>query len=192
MKPAFLTIGMAAFLLKANAAELTKASTFDSVEAFELAVKTFRPSKYKTDVAALFAPRCADPEDRDYRKLIYADTVQASDILWENDTRALVFATAKTPKDYPDAVGVLFLLKRAKNVWRIAGAKKFSASGKYAAVWAEQAAEAGAGYQLGKDGFGPVITVKESIGGRGFAYTVSASYIIDEKSKIKRCGLTED
>jgi len=79
---------------------------------------------------------------------------------------------------------VLFLLERTKNSWRIADSQRFTASGKDAEVSAELTAGTGGGYHLDSDHTKPVVTVKESHGGRGYAYQLSASYTFNA-SKLK-------
>ena len=57
-----------------------------------------------------------------------------------------------------------------------------------AQVTAELTAFAGSGRQLGSEGFAPVITLKESQGGRGYSYQIHASCTFAD-SKIKRVAL---
>ena len=70
----------------------------------------------------------------------------------------------------------------------IADLRRFAAIGKEAEVSAELTAFAGSGRQLGSEGFAPVVTVKESHGGRGYAYQTYASYK-PTGSKLKRLEL---
>ena len=100
-----------------------------------------------------------------------------------------MFVTAVPPTEATrSAVGVLFFLSRTENAWRVSDSQRFIATGKYALVSAELTAGTGTGYNLGSDGMNPVVTVKESHGGRGYFYQASASYSINS-SKLKRIEL---
>jgi hypothetical protein len=55
-------------------------------------------------------------------------------------------------------------------------------------VSAELTASTSGGYHLGSDDMKPVVTVKESQGGRGYAYRLSASYTV-KASKLERFEL---
>jgi hypothetical protein len=169
----------------AIAADFTRASVFESVEAFTTAAKAFQPAAAKSDLSNLFAAKEQEPESSQYNKTFFAQSVEAVTVLWSDDSHALIFATAAPPIDsMPCAVGVLFLLQRVKETWRIADSRKFTAHGKYAHVSAEQTADAGAGWILKE----PVITITESQGGRGYAYSLSGSYIF-KASKLKPFAL---
>ena len=101
----------------------------------------------------------------------------------------MVLATANPPTVAThSSIGVLFLLVRQRSHWRIADLQRFAAIGKEAEVSAELTAFAGSGRQLGSEGFAPVVTVKESHEGRGYAYQTYASYK-PTGSKLKRFEL---
>jgi hypothetical protein len=70
----------------------------------------------------------------------------------------------------------------------MADLRRFAATGQEAEVSAELTAFAGSGNQLGSEGFAPVVTVKESHGGRDYAYQTYASYTF-AASKLKRFEL---
>jgi hypothetical protein len=186
VKTKLLTLALVALLSAANAENFTRATKYPSVDAFIAAVKAFAPSKQKTDLARLFAARPNHPEDPEYGKLVFAEKIESCTTIWSDDSDAVVFANAKTNKDYPDAVGVLFLLKHAKDTWRIVETKKFTAVGKYAGVEAVLDSGYGAGWKERIDGI--VVTVTESLGGRGYSYSLSASYRVDD-AKFKRQDL---
>ena len=119
----------------------------------------------------------------------FATSIQSAVALWADDSYAVVFVTAAPPTEATgSAVGVLFLLKRTNDSWRIADHQRFVATGKEAEVSAKLTAGTGSGYHLGSEGMEPVVTVKESQGGRGYAYQISASYTL-KASKLKRLNL---
>jgi hypothetical protein len=190
VRTAFLALAIAAFLLAARAGDLTRSSVFESVEAFVTAATAFQPATTKSDLSALFTvPELGQPEDSKTGKPIAAKSIKASTALWSNDSHALVFITADPPTDATrSAVGVLFLLSHTNKSWRIADSQRFTATGKYGGVSAELTAGTGSGYHLGSDGMRPVVTVKESHGGRGYAYQAYASYTFNG-SKLRRLEL---
>jgi len=94
---------------------------------------------------------------------------------------------AHRPKQ-PAPQWVLFLLVQQRGQWRIGDLLRFTATGKEAEVSAQLTAGTGSGYHPGGDGMAPVITIKESNGGRGYAYQVYASYS-PEGNKLKRLDL---
>jgi len=175
-----LSFGLAAITLHSSAADFTRASAFDSVAAFVTAAKTFQPATTKSDLSAIFTAReLGQLEDPKTGTLVTAPKIQSSTALWSNDTQALVFVTAAPPTDAThSSIGALFRLAREHGSWRLADILRFSATGKYAGVSAE----------LTSDGRPPVITIKESHGGRGSSYRSSASYTL-EASKFKRLEL---
>ncbi|SRR6266446_9624727 len=181
MRTTFLTLAIATVILRADGRDFTRLSTFESVEAFVAAAKAFQPATAKTNLSALFAT--AEPVDPKPGTSIFATFIDTSTVLWSNDSHALVFTTANPPTGLPSAVGVLFLLKCTKKTWRITDRRKFTACGLYAGVTAELTADAGRGYQLGRDGLYPVVTVTESWGGRGWSYKMSASYTFGARAR---------
>ena len=122
-------------------------------------------------------------------KIITATKVQSCEVLWADDNAALVFATGNPPTEAcRSTVGVLFYLVQKESKWRIADLLRFTAIGKYADVSAELTAGVGTGYHLGKEGMEPVVTIKESHGGRGYTFLTSASFTI-KATKLKRVDL---
>lgn len=190
VKTAFLALALGASILRADAGDFARSSAFDSVEAFVAAAKAFQPATTKSDLSALFTVReLGEPEDPKTGTPIAATRIESSVALWANDSQALVFATADPPTSAThSAVGVLFLLSHNHKSWRIADSQRFAATGKDAGVSAELTADTGTGYDLGKERMDPVVTVKESQGGRGYAYQISASYTLNG-SKLKRLEL---
>jgi hypothetical protein len=179
-----------AFLASADAGDFTRASSFDSVAAFIAAAKAFHPTDSKTDIAGLFTiAEMGQPEDPKTGKPVVPESLDSCEVVWESTTHALVFAIA-TPKTEPtrSAIGVLFLLSHSHASWIISDLRRFTATGKYAEVTCELTADVGSGYQLGTEGMRPIVTIKESQGGRGYGYQLSASYTLSE-TKLKRLDL---
>ncbi len=185
MKTILLLFGLTAIALHSSAAEFTRSTTFDSVVAFVDAAKSFQPETHKSDLSALFTVReLGQPEDPKTGSLVAAKAIYSSVKLWANESHALIFVTAAPPTDATRSfVGSLFLLAHESGSWRIADVMRFFAAGKYAGVSAELTADA---YR--SDAMSPVITIKESHGGRGYAYQVSASFTFSS-SKLKRLEL---
>ena len=131
----------------------------------------------------------SDRDEDDQGKLVPAIAIKACANIWSDDESALVFGTANPPTYATrSSIGVLFLLVHHRDAWRIADVLRFAATGKEAEVSAELTAFAGSGRPLGSKGFVPVVTVKESQGGRGYAYDTCASYKF-VGSKLKRFEL---
>ena len=178
------------FLASAHASEFTRTSSFDSVAAFVAAAKAFRPAESKTDLARFFTiAEMGQPDDPKTGRPVVPETLDSCEAIWEGATHALVFAVA-TPKTQAtrSAVGVLFLLSKSHQRWRICDSHRFTATGKYAGVTCELTADAGTGYQLDKEGMRSVVTIKESQGGRGYQYLLSASYAVTA-NRLERLNL---
>ncbi len=186
MRTGFLALLVGTSILRADATDFARCSAFESVEAFVAAATSFQPAATKSDLSGLFTVReLGQPEDPKTGTPIAATSIKSAVALWTNDSRALVFVTAAPLTDATrSAVGVLFLLDRANRSWRIVDSQRFTANGKEAEVSAELTAGTGSGYHLGSDGMKPVVTIKESQGGRGYAYQLSASYTVNA-SKLK-------
>jgi hypothetical protein len=153
---------------------------------FVTTVKAFQPSASKGKLASLFTIPEIGHENPG--KPIAASAIQSCEPIWSDDKSALLFVTAKPPTGIPSSIGVLFLLLHQRSGWRIADLLRFRAIGKDAGVSAKLTAFAGSGRQLGSEGFGPVITVNESHGGRGYAYDTCAAYKF-AGSRLKRLEL---
>jgi hypothetical protein len=190
VKIAFLALAVGAAVQYIDAADFARASAFDSVDAFVATATSFQPVDGKSDLSPLFTVReLGQPEDPKTGTRVTATSIQSAVALWTDDFHALVFVTALPPTEAtPSAVGVLFLLKHTNGSWRIEDHQRFVATGKEAEVSAQLTAGTGSGYHLGSDGMRPVVTVKESQGGRGYAYQTSASYTL-RASKLKRLNL---
>ena len=183
MKIALLFFGLAAFVAVTEGSELNRDSVFDSVEGFATALKAFQPAASKGELSALFT--ISDRGEDEQPKSVTALAIDSCDIIWSHDKSALLFATAKPPTIATRSnIGVLFLLVHQRDHWRVADLLRFTATGRDSGLSAEQTAFAGGGLQLGN----PVVTVKESQGGRGYAYDTCASYKIVD-SKLKRLDL---
>jgi hypothetical protein len=160
---------------------------FDSVDAFVATVKAFQPAASRGDLSSLFT--ISDRDLDEHCTSVTALAIESCATIWADDKSALLFATANPPTIAThSSIGVLFLLVRQRDHWQIADLLRFTATGKEAEVSAEQTAFAGSGRELGSEGFAPVITVKESQGGRGYAYRTCASYTF-ARSKLKRLEL---
>ncbi len=190
MRIAFLALAVGASIPHVDAADFAQSSAFESVDAFVAAATSFQPATSKSDLSPLFTVReLGQREDPKTGKPIAATSIQSAVALWADDSYAVVFVTAAPPTEATgSAVGVLFLLKRTNDSWRIADHQRFVATGKEAEVSAKLTAGTGSGYHLGSEGMEPVVTVKESQGGRGYAYQISASYTL-KASKLKRLNL---
>jgi hypothetical protein len=187
---AFLALAFASSIPHVDAADFARASAFASVDAFIAAATSFYPATSKSDLSPLFTVReLGQSDDPKTGTPVAATSVQKAVALWADDSYALVFVTAVPPTEATrSAVGVLFLLERTNDLWRIKDHQRFVATGKYGEVSAEPTAGDGTGYHLGSDGMQPVITVKESQGGRGYAFQISGSYTV-KASKLKRLDL---
>ncbi len=84
--------------------------------------------------------------------------------------------------------GVLFLLEHDHGHWKIADHVRFIAAGKYAEITAGLDAFSGAHGHIGDEDMLPVVTIKESQGGRGYSYNLSGSYTF-ASAKIKQLEL---
>ena len=187
VKTAILFIAIATVVLATEKSELNRKSMFDSVDGFMTGMKAFQPSASKGDLSLLFT--ISDRDEDEHPKPVSALAIESCDTIWSDDNSALLFATANPPTVAThSSIGVLFLLVRQRSHWRIADLRRFAAIGKEAEVSAELTAFAGSGRQLGSEGFAPVVTVKESHGGRGYAYQTYASYK-PTGSKLKRLEL---
>ena len=187
---AFLALAVGASISHVDAADFARGSAFRSVDAFVAAATSFQPAISKGDLSLLFTVReLGQPEDPKTGTPVVATFIQSAVALWADDSHAIVFVAAAPPTDATrSAVGVLFLLKRTDNSWRIKDQQRFVATGKEAEVSAELTSGTGGGYHLGSEGMEPVVTVKESQGGRGYTYQISASYTL-KASKLKRLNL---
>jgi hypothetical protein len=190
MKTTALFLAFSTLLLQAGAEDFSRASKFASVAAFVAAAKTFLPATTKSDLASIFTVReLGQREDPKTGTPVVATAIQSSDSLWANNAYAIVFVSATPPTEATrSSVGVLFLLVQGNGQWRISDFLRFTATGKEAEISAELTAGTGTGYHLGNEGMAPVVTVKESQGGRGYAYQAYASYSLNG-SKLKRLEL---
>lgn len=172
-----------------RAADFSRASSFGSVAAFVAAARGFQPASARSDLSDLFTVRDRPAEGPETGTLVTAPTIESATELWSNDTHGLVFVIAAPPTEATrSSVGALFLLSRSGGSWRVADVLRFLATGREAKILAELTAFAGGGSELDVEGKAPVVTVKESQGGRGYSYQSSASYTL-KGSKLKRLDL---
>ena len=190
MRITILSFVFAAFIFNVSGAEFSRSSDFESVESFVAAAKSFEPITAKGDMSALFTvPEMGQPEDPKTGKPVAAPAIKSCDVLWGDDSFALVFVLAEPQTETTHSfVGVLFLLKQMKAHWQIADTLRFTAAGKEANISAKLTAGTGTGYHLGSEGMFPVVTVAEWNGGRGYSNEISASYSFIS-SKLKRLEL---
>jgi hypothetical protein len=187
LKTTSLSFALAALVLRTDASELNRESVFDSVEGFVTAVKAFQPAASKRDLSSLFM--IPEMGEDNHGKPITAPAIQSCDTIWSDDKSALLIAIANPPTVAThSSIGVLFLLVRQREHWQIADLLRFTAIGKEAEVSAKLTAGADTDYRLGSEGFALVVSVKESHGGRGYAYQTYASYTF-AASKLKRFEL---
>jgi hypothetical protein len=192
MKPTWFVITLLALAPTplAKGADFSAKAGFNSIESFVSAAKAFKPATDGGDLAALFTiKQLGQPEDPETGKPVAAKAIASCDVLWTDETHAIVFVSAEPPIVATKAeAGVLFLLVHDHGHWKIADHVRFIATGKYADVSAELTAGVGTGYQLGSEDMNPVITIKESQGGRGYSYQLSGSYTF-ASGKFKRLEL---
>jgi hypothetical protein len=193
LRKLFLPIATFAFAASGcltDAADFANVETFTSVDAFVSSVTDFHPATSKEGRAILFSTtELGQPEDPHTGTRVFAEKIDSCGVLWAGSTDALVFALARPRTEAThSAVGILFLLHRSGQDWGISDFRKCVAAGKYADVTAELTADVGTSYQLGSEENRPVITIKETQGGRGYSYGVSASYTLRE-SRLHRLDL---
>jgi hypothetical protein len=187
VKAALLFLGLAVFVAVIKGSELNRESVFDSIDESVTAVKAFQPAVSKGRLAEVFTISERDDDAR--RTSVTATAIETCDAIWSDRRYALLFATASPRTVATDShIGVLFLLVRQRDGWRIADLLRFTALGKDSGLSAKLTALAGSGRELGNDGFAPVVTINESQGGRGYSYETSASYALTG-SKLKRLEL---
>lgn len=174
MQTKLSVIVLCVLAMQANAVEFSRSAHFASVEAFVTAAKAFKPASTKSDLTSLFTvPELGQAEDRKTAKPVTAPAIESSEAMYNDDTQAFVFITAKPPIEAThEIVGVLFLLVHQNGAWQISDLKRFTAIGKYGDVKAEICGHIDAG--IDKDI--PIVTINESQGGRGGHYQVSATY----------------
>src|SRR5207249_1487412 len=131
---AFLALAVGASIPHVDAADFARSSAFGSVGAFVAAATSFQPATSKSDLSPLFTGReLGQPEDSKTGRPIAATSIQSAVALWADDSHAFVFVTAAPSTDATrSGVGVLFLLTRTNDSWRIADHQRFVATGKEA------------------------------------------------------------
>lgn len=173
VKRTIVAFALCTVLGASHAAEFTRQSVFDSLESFVAAAKAFQPAAARGELSSLFA--VPEMGETNHGKPISASSIQSCDVIWSDDAAALLIVLASPPTEATrSSVGVLFLLVRRDTSWRIADLLRFTATGKEAEFSAKLTAGTGSGYHLGTEGMSPVVTVKESHGGRGYAYQIYA------------------
>jgi hypothetical protein len=191
MKTFIATIILAAVLPVVAAGEFSRKTAFGSVKDFTDAAAGFEPATSSSDLAVLFTvPEPGDPKDPNTGKPVLPRAIESCEVVWSNDSQALVFVKALPPTEATHStVAALFLVRRTGESWRISDSRRFTASGKDAGISVKLTADTGGGTdRLGEDGFPPVVTITESQGGRGYSYDLSASYTI-KAAKLERLDL---
>lgn len=153
--------------------------SFESLETFVESAKAFKPADDPTDLAAYFTTRdLGQPDDPKTGNPVVAASLVGCSVVWSDDAHALVFAVADPPTVATRSeIGVLFLLTCRHTQWQIDDLLAFTTSGKYAGVAIDLTADVGPGYRLGEESANPpVVTIRESQGGRGYNFSLSASY----------------
>ena len=175
--------GLIASTICAVAGELAPGASFPKLADLVSAVTGYTPSTSSSGMRSVFSvPEPGEIATGETRPTRVATSIVSCDQMWADEHLALVFVTARPPTDAtPSEIGVLFLVAREQNAWRIVDTQRFVALGKYAKVSADLTATTGSGYSLGADGLQPVITIKEFHGGRGYSYDLSASYTIKDQ-----------
>jgi hypothetical protein len=174
-----------------QADEFKRRNSFKSVTAFVAAAQAFHPAKAKGEMADLFTvPEDGQTDDPRSGVLVVPENLDRCEVLWVDNENALVFVTASPKTEATRTkVGVLFFLNLwTKSKWVIADVKRFMASGKYADVTAKLTSDTGTGYHLGTENMNTIVTIEETHGGRGYVYSVSASYALLE-DKFQRLDL---
>lgn len=192
MKPAWLAVALLAFAPTpvAKAADFSAKAGFDSPDSFVSATKVFKPATDGGDLMALFTIKeLGQPEDPETGKPVTAEAIASCDVLWADEAHAIVFVSAEPPIAATRAVvGVLFLLVHDNGRWKIADHVRFIATGKYAGITAGLDASSDTHGHIGDENMLPVVTIKESQGGRGYSYNLSGSYTF-AGGKFKRLEL---
>ena len=182
---AILAFFFSPMILPLRGAGLARQEQFESVPAFVNTAKAFEPAMAKGEMAALFTVKeLGQLEDPRTGKPISAKVIDSCDILWSDDSFALVCAKASPPTESTHSVVcVIFLLKHERETWQIADLLRFTAYGKYSGIEAKLTAR---GYKGNDEP--DVITVTEFQGGRGASRELSASYSC-KNLKFKRLEL---
>ena len=111
--------------------QLARSTPFKSTESFIAAVKAFKPADSDSDLKKLFTI----VEEKNVYPPATADAVDSCEIVWEDNTQAIVFATAQPPTNNTLwKIGVLFYLTRDSGNWRISDVHRFDAQNKAAQV----------------------------------------------------------
>lgn len=185
MRIAILAFVFAALILQASGTEFSRATKYESVQAFLDTAKSFEPATTKGEMAALFTVKeMGQREDQKTGTPVPAKGVDSCKTLYAGDSLALVLVKAQPPTEATRSVAaVLFLLKHDGPSWWISDLLRFEACGKYSEIKATLSAMS---YNGKSDpGF---LTVTEFHGGRGYSYDISASYKCQD-CKFKRVDL---
>ena len=160
-----------------GADSLDRGSRFASVDEFMSELKAFAPSQQNNWLAYQFsATEGGQPEDPATGTIVRPAKIESCLVISKNDDRVVVFATARPATTAtPSEVGMLFLLRRVEQKWRIAACKRFEAFGKYASVDCRLTCDDYSGLPRG-----PIVTITESQGGRGNSCEVSATFCVSD------------
>jgi hypothetical protein len=166
---------------KLSVIEVSLSTDFTSVDQFVQSLKAFKPSKAKNGIADLFsAIQLGQPELNDTGTRIYADKIQSVKVLFQSDSKAVVFVEAHPQTEAtPSTTAALFSLscENGMKKWRILDTRRFYASGKSAGISAEVASTCGTVHdQKLRD---MVISVTITDGGRGSSSLTSESFLVN-------------
>lgn len=154
--------------------QLTRKTSFKSTEAFVAAVKAFKPTDSDSDLRKLFTI----VEEKDVYPPTTADSIESCEIVSEDDTQAIAFATAQPPTaNTLWKIGILFYLVCDDGQWHISDIHRFDAQNKEAKVTCQLTSG---------ERTEPVVTVTVTRGRREWTYSESASYSPADKKLMRR------
>lgn len=152
----------------------TGSTSFKSKEAFVASITAFKPSDSDSDLKKLFTI----VEEKGVYPPATADTIDSCDIVWEGDTRAIVFATAQPPTNNTLwKIGILFYLIHKDDGWHISDTHRFDAQNKAAQITCELTSG---------ERTETIVTVAVTRGRKEWTFTESASYSPSDTKLVRR------
>lgn len=120
-----------------RAPELSRESTFKSLDEFVASAKAFRPSNKPTEFAYIFSVPAYD--NGSFQRTVFAQSINEVKLLWQGGTdgeRHAVFALYAEPKteDTRSYVAAIVLLNRTGGNWLIYDVKREAAYGQRGGV----------------------------------------------------------
>ena len=174
MKAALLLSLFCASAVGSFADEFRHDTAFKSTDAFVASAKAFKPDGSKSDLTKFFTII----EEEGVTQPATADSIDSCDLVFEDDTQAIIFVTAQPPTLYTIwKIGVLFYLVHESGKWHISDVRRFDAQNRECRV----ACELTSGEKTHA-----VVTVTVTRGRRDWTYSVSASYSPDGKKLVRR------